>query len=105
MANGLRHSLGFVKRLVRKGKLTIRDNAFFGASDDFGWSDADIVDALLKLRGCDYYKSDASEHVEGAVVHYYKARGLKGQDVYMHLYIDARGRVVLNSCKRLDGSE
>ncbi len=80
----------------------MRDNAFFGASDAFGWDYGDIIDALLRLREADYYKSDESRCVRNTVIHVYKARDLKGKDVYMHLYVDASGRVVLNSCKGLD---
>jgi hypothetical protein len=90
-----------VKRLVRKGHLKVRDNALFDANADFAWDYSDIRDVLLALHAGDYYKSEPSECVRGQTVHFFKARSLRGQDVYIHLYVDDGQYVVLNSFKSL----
>ncbi len=93
-----------VKRLVRKGRFVIRDNALFQAYSDFGWSNDEITKAILRLRRRDCYKSDPSSAVPGATLDFYRVRGLVGQNVFLHLYVNEEGDVVLNSCKRWEGA-
>ncbi len=94
------YKLSRVKRLVRNGKVAIRDNALFSAFADFGWDFKDVKDAMLKLRQKDFHKTAPSDTLRDTMLDFYKARGLKGENAYMYLYIDRRGRVVLNSCKK-----
>ena len=82
------YSLGKVKKLVKTGKVLIRGNALDGARYSFGWEVSDILDALKKLQIKHFHKSEKSHFTPKMPVDYYKARGLKGEDVYTHFYID-----------------
>ncbi len=55
----------------------------------------------MRLRPKHFYKSDESKKKPGTLLDIYKACGLKGEDVYMHFYIDdVKGVLVVNSFKR-----
>ena len=61
-----------------------------------------MLDALRRLRPGHFHKSDNSDVKPAVVLDFYKARGLKGEDVYTHFYIDDEKRVlVINSFKRI----
>ena len=52
------------------------------------------------------YKSEPLRVIPGVIVDVYKARRLRGEDVYLHFYIDyldGEERVILNSFKHLEG--
>lgn len=88
--------------MVQQRSVQIRANALEDALHDFGWETPDIVDALMRLRPKHFYKSDESKKKPGTLLDIYKACGLKGEDVYMHFYIDdVKGVLVVNSFKRL----
>ena len=96
------YSLWEVKELVDQGKVLLKPNALQCAQRDFGWETRDILDALRKLKPGHFYKSEPSDKRHGALLDFYKAYGLKGEDVYTPFYIDdENGFLVVNSFKRL----
>ena len=96
------YRLGEVRSLILAGRVCIRRNSSRDARNDFGWDTCDIVDAMSKLQLKHFYKSAASRTDPSVVLDFYKARGLKGEDVYTHFYIDDRHDVlVINSFKRI----
>ncbi len=79
-----------------------KPNALNCAQRDFGWETRDILDALRRLKPGHFYKSEPSGKKHGVVLDFYKAYGLKGEDVYIHFYIDDEdGVLVVNSFKRV----
>jgi hypothetical protein len=97
------YSLKEVKALVRRGDWRINQNALNGARNSFGWGVDEIRSAILALHPCDFDISDWSRHKPGVMIDYYKARNLKGENVYTHFYIDHdEVIVVINSFKRID---
>jgi hypothetical protein len=96
------YRLDEVKQLVRTGNYIIRSNVFLTAYADFGWGRADIEDAILRLQRKNFYKAEQSKVSRRTVLDYYKAYGLKNEDVYLHFYIDDdKGELVINSLKRI----
>lgn len=96
------YSLTEIRRLIDEGKVVIRKNALDGARRDFGWDPTDILDTIKQLRAKDFYKTDASRIKPAVMIDVYKARGLKGENVYTHFYIHARlGKLVINSFKEI----
>ena len=96
------YDLGLVKSLVRVGKVLLRENALDGARDAFGWNSNDIYVALLALELKHFYKKEESLHDRKIILDFYKARGLKGENVYTHFYInDETGKLVVNSFKEI----
>ena len=62
----------------------------------------DIIDALCKLQPKHFYKSDTSKVKPTVVLDFYKAVGLKGENIYTHFYVDDQSKVfVINSFKRI----
>jgi hypothetical protein len=96
-----RTPLRLVKQLKHRGKYFIRDNAFQDARKDFGWDTEDIVDALNKLQNKHYHKTKPSNIRPGVMMDFYHASGLKGENVYIHFYVDPNGKLVINSLKRM----
>ena len=96
------YSLSEVRELIGQGKVWLKPNVLDDAQLDFGWGKSDILDALNKLKVGHFYKSDTSLKKRGVQLDFYKARGLKGEDVYTHFYIDDKaGLLVVDSFKRL----
>lgn len=96
------YQLSEIKDLVRRRKVFIRKNALDGARAAFGWGPADILDALAKLQLKHFYKSDVSRIDKRIVLDYYKARRLKGEQVYTHFYIaESSGKLIVNSFKEI----
>ena len=92
-----------VKALVRRGSWRINQNARDGAYKSFGWGVHEIRSAILALNQCNFDISDWSRHKPGVMIDYYKARNLKGENVYTHFYIDRdEVIVVINSFKRIE---
>jgi hypothetical protein len=80
----------------------IWDNAYQDAWKDFGWDTEDIVDALNKLENKHYHKTDSSNIRPEVMMDFYRASGLKGENVYIHFYVDPdSGKLVINSLKRM----
>jgi len=100
------YSLHCIKKLVRNGAIDVTRKALDCANRDFGWDYPAIRDALCGLKDRHFYKSERHRVIPGVVVDIYKARKLKGEDVYLHFYVDyldGEERVILNSFKHLEG--
>lgn len=92
-----------IQYLVRENRAQITLNAMQSAYLDFGWNEADILDAILKLRAKDFYKSEESKTMPGICLDFYRAYGLKVENVYIHLYVaTAPEELIVNSFKKLD---
>jgi len=99
------YSLTQVRSMVRSGRLLVSNRVLTSAMQDFGWEYDDIVDALDGLRRKDFVKSAPHKYEPGTVVDYYKARKIKGVNVYMHFHAGYEGTecyLVLGSCKELE---
>jgi hypothetical protein len=76
----------------------INPDAVSDALRDFGWEKEDILDAVTKLKPSQCYKSEQYRNIPGCHVDYYRAAGLKGENVYTHFYIHVRtGELIINS--------
>jgi hypothetical protein len=96
------YSLAEVKKLVKAGNVLIREKSQKSAREDFGWDFNDILDALKKLQPKDFRKSDESFFEPKIPVDYYKAYGLKGEDVYIHFYIQSETNLlIIDSFKKI----
>lgn len=96
------YALSEIRKLIDQRRFCVNPNALNDAQRDFGWETSDIVDALKRLKPGHFYKSDSSAKKPGVVLDFYKARGLKGEDIYTHFYVDDEaGVLVVNSFKRL----
>jgi len=82
------YSLGVVKGLVKNGDVRIRDKVMRSAEKAFGWDESDMRDALMKLQIKHFYKTGPSDFEPHFPIDFYKAHGLKGENVYIHFYID-----------------
>ena len=82
------YSLGKVKKLVETGRVLIRGKVLNDARNDFGWETSDILDALKKLQHKHFYKPGESNFTPKIPFDFYKARNLKGENIYTHFYID-----------------
>jgi len=96
------YQLSEVKTLISSGKVRLGDNALTEARKAFGWSSEDIFAALARLKPSHFYKSDKSIYDPKIVLDFYKARGLMGENVYTHFYInDHSEELVINSFKEI----
>ena len=101
VSSGGHHPLIEIRRLKHRRKYLINSNALESARQDFGWIKQDIIDALNKLQHKHYHKTNASRVKPGVMIDFYRARGLKGEDIYTHFYVDPdSGKLVINSFKR-----
>jgi len=82
------YSLGIAKGLVKTGNVRIRHEAQESARKDFGWELPDMLDALKKLQPKHFHKPGESYFTPKIPFDFYKAYNLKGEDVYIHFYID-----------------
>ena len=95
------YSLRQVYGLIHSGDYIIdEESARQPAKDDFGWDSKDIKAAILKLRAKHFHKSAEHYTITGIKVDYYKARGLMGEDVYIHFHIED-GQLIIASFKRI----
>ena len=83
--------------------MTFWPNAIQEARRCFGWGKEDIYDAMRELRPQQFHKIMRSDREFGLMLDVYKARGLKGENVYIHFYIDQAGEdtLVISSFKRI----
>lgn len=96
------YSLAEVKKLVKSGNVLIRQKSQKSARDDFGWELNDILDALKKLQAKHFYKSEESFFEPKIPFDYYKAYGLKDEDVYIHFYIHSETKLlIIDSFKKI----
>ena len=80
----------------------IRSQALESALNDFGWELIDILDAFKKLQRKHFHKTENSYFNKDLPIDYYKARDLKGEDVYTHFYIDKEMNVLqVDSFKKI----
>lgn len=101
-ADGPEYPVADVRQLLAEGKVIIQPNARRDAFRDFGWDTDDIVLALRSLKPQHFHKRDVSTGNRWHVWDFYKAWGLRGEDVYTHFYIDSSsGMLVINSFKRI----
>lgn len=96
------YPLSEVRNLINKGKYLITANARDSAYRDFGWHSDDIVNAIKKLSPKHFYKTEISKRDSSKAVEVYKARGLNGENIYTHFYIDDEQKLlIINSFKKL----
>lgn len=99
---GSHYQLSEVRDLIKSGKVILRENALAEARKAFGWSSEDILVALSALKPSHFHKSEKSFYTPLIVLDFYKARGLKGENVYTHFYIkDHTDELVVNSFKEI----
>ncbi len=97
-----RYDLAEVKKLVSRGRVRITRGAQDAAWEDFGWGIDNILDVLMRLHLKHFYKQDVCQFDRYMVFDFYKAKGLKGENVYTHFYIDdADNMLIVNSFKRV----
>ena len=104
MGNKPSHPLKKVQHLAKTEQVYFRGNALRDAQHDFGWRAAEILDAITKLRECIHFVKTAGHEVKkGAVMlDAYRARGINGENIYTHLYIDPKtGKLIIDSFKKL----
>ena len=98
------YPLSVIKDKISKDDVVIRKNALESAENDFRWDDKDILDAINKLQPKHFYKTDPARHVPSRMIDFYKVYSLKGEDVYIHLYIhEDINKLVISSFKKLIG--
>jgi len=85
---------------MAEGLCDITDDAIRGAYTSFGWGIADIRKAILKLQQKHFYKTAKHFGNPKIYVDYYKARGLMGENVYIHLHV-YDGCLVIESFKEI----
>lgn len=91
-----------VRLRIRTGKVQITRTALSCAREDFGWGAKEILDAVRNLKPKHFYKTEVCRRYPGQMVDYYKAKRLKGENVYIHFYIDiTTDELVVQSCKGL----
>ena len=103
MQHGKAHyPLKEVKALIKGGNWHVNEDALDDAMEDFGWNKDDVRSAFLALQPCHWYKSEWSRVKPGVMLDYYKARGLRGENVYTHFYVDNEEVfLVINSFKKI----
>jgi hypothetical protein len=79
---GSYYPLHEIRLRIKKGKVQVTGTAYSCALQDFGWGEKDILDAVRKLKPWHFYKTEECRVDPGQMVDYYKARGLKGENVY-----------------------
>ena len=89
-----------IRNLVSQGNIQLTEQARISAHDDFGWDINDICSALLVLAIKDCYKSQTRFDNPHIWVDYYRAYGLKGENVYTHFYVDS-GNLIIDSFKEI----
>ena len=90
------YPLSDVKSKISQGKYYVNPDVQSTANKDFGWDQADIVDAFSKLQRKHYHKTMPSNHKPGTMLDVYHAKGLKGEKVYTHFYIEG-DHLIINS--------
>lgn len=73
----------------------IRDEVKDTADKAFGWGISDILDAFMKLQLKHFYKTGPSDFEPHFPIDFYKARGLKGENVYIHFYVDDQTNLLM----------
>lgn len=93
------HPLKRVKELLGSGAYRIKGNAQRTAKDDLGFEEEDIRNCLLSLGSAHFAGTNEHQWLPHVMVDHYRL-SFRGQKVYLHLYIDSQGDlVVVNSFK------
>jgi len=80
--------------------IKINGNALDSADEDFGWGPDEISNAIGALTGKHFVKSEDHRRYPSIKVDYYRARGLKGENVYTHFYTKG-GVLIVSSFKQI----
>lgn len=72
-----------------------------GAWLSFGWRQADILDAVARLQVKHFYKREPYRENPSIEMDNYKARGLKGENVYTHFHVED-GLLIISSFKKIE---
>ncbi len=83
-----------IRSLILKGNVQITEQARTFAQNDFGWDMDDICKAILVLPINSCYKSETRFDNPQIWVDYYRAYGLKGENVYTHFYVDSDNSII-----------
>ncbi len=94
------YSLKRVRQLTVSDSLIINMKARNTARNDFGWNHDDIKKAILQLKNMHFYKSSTKYDDPSIYVDYYKAKGLMGENVYIHFRIE-EDTIVICSFKEI----
>ena len=83
-----------IRNLILTGNVKITEQARMSAQDNFGWDFDDICNAIsaLPIKAC--YKSEPRFNNPRIWVDYYRAYGLKGENVYTHFYVDSDNLII-----------
>ncbi len=94
------YSKKLIRDLIKDDKIRITQKALLKAMDDFGWDVYGICSALLALSIEDCYQSQPRYQNPSIFVDYYRAYGLKGENVYTHFFVED-GILVVDSFKEI----
>lgn len=98
------YSLKEVKKLISDDDHhIIEPRARKSADDHFSWKYSQIKKAILGLQPKHYYKTEPKYDNPKMLVDYYKAYGLYGEDIYIHLRIDD-GMLIICSFKAIEST-
>jgi hypothetical protein len=97
------YPLAEVKNCLANCQYRINPDCLNDAQNDFGWNEAEVVAALLKLEESMFYGSDTLKHKPETVIDKYRCPKLHGgENVYTHFYInDNIVMLIINSFKQL----
>ncbi len=96
------YGLNQVRELIEAERVLITVNALDKAQKDFGWGMDDILNAVKSLRLKDFHKCEQARFDPKIVIDFYKAYGLKDEDIYTHFYIDdEKDTLIINSFKKI----
>ncbi|BDD87984.1 type II toxin-antitoxin system MqsR family toxin [Desulfofustis limnaeus] len=94
------YSIKTVRKCIDNGNFFVEPKARETAKNHFGWLQDQILAAMKELRPKHFHKSDKKFDDPYVYVDYYKARGLRGEDVYVHFRIED-GYLIICSFKRI----
>lgn len=94
------YSFRLIRNCIDSGNYSIKVGARKTAKDDFGWLQADILAAMKQLKLYHYHKTETRYDNPSVYVDYYKARNLRGEDVYIHFRIED-GELIICSFKSI----
>ncbi len=83
-----------IRNLIEAKKFKITENARFSAMQCFGWNLEDVKRALLLLPQNSCYKSEQRFDNPKIWVDYYRAKGVMGENVYTHFYVEDDNLIV-----------
>jgi len=94
------YSLKSIYKLINEGSYLIRINAKISASEDFGWNTEDIIDAIKKLKACNFVRTNCHHRYPETMIDHYIASELNGEDIYTHFYVNRENILIINSFKK-----